>query len=185
MRLFTALWPPPDAVSALRADVAGLGLDDDPAWRRSPTARWHVTLAFHGEDEPGRRARELQQRAAGAPAPRLRIAGTGEFPGVLWAGVEPAGPSDADALAGLVALAGGAPDRFVAHLTLARAARRRGRAAVPAPAGSRDLPAGPWWTPSEVLLVASRGTRSGLVYEPVHRVALGLSSGVADDVARR
>ncbi|MDN5919645.1 MAG: RNA 2',3'-cyclic phosphodiesterase [Pseudonocardia sp.] len=179
MRLFTALWPPPEVVVALSADVAGLGLDEDPAWRPGPATRWHVTLAFHGEDEPGRRARELQERAAGAPAPTLRIAGTGEFPGVLWAGVEPACPSDADALAGLVALAGGVPDRFVAHLTLAHAARRRGRSAGPPPerppVRSPDLPAGPWWTPSEVLLVASVGTRSGLVYETVHRVALGTS----------
>lgn len=175
MRLFTALWPPPEAVAALSADVAGLGLGDDPAWRRSPARRWHVTLAFHGEDEPGRRARELQERATGAPAPRLRLAGTGEFPGVLWAGVETAGPADADALAGLVALAGGVPEGFVAHLTLARAARRRGRSAGPAPLPPPDLPAGPWWTPAEAVLVASMGTRSWLVYEPVHRVALGTS----------
>ncbi|MET0187814.1 MAG: 2'-5' RNA ligase family protein [Pseudonocardia sediminis] len=172
MRLFTALWPSPEVVAALSADVDALGLDDDPAWRPGPAARWHVTLAFHGEDEPGRRARELE-RAAGAPAPTLRVAGTGEFPGVLWAGVEPAGPADADALAALVTLAGGTPERFVPHLTLARAARRRGRPADGAPDPRADLPAGPWWTPSEVLLVSSIGTRSGLVYEPVHRVALG------------
>lgn len=166
MRLFTALWPPPEAVAALDAGVAALGLDDDPAWRRVPAPRWHVTLAFHGDDDPGRRARELQDRAAGAPAPRLRTAGTGRFPGVLWAGVETAGPADTDALVSLVALAGGTPERFVAHLTLGRGPAR---AAAARPA---QLPAGPWWAPAEVLLVASRSTRSGPVYEPVHRVGL-------------
>lgn len=193
MRLFTALWPPPEAVAALAASVPGLGLDGDPSWRATPPDRWHVTLAFHGEDEAGRLARDLEERVAGAPAPRLRMAGTGEFPGVLWAGVAPAGPADAQALAGLVARAGGRPEEFVAHLTLARRPRR-GRDRAPAPVngdahGPRDaghrardpgaaageLPAGPWWTPSEVLLVASLGSRSGLVYEPVHRVRLGVS----------
>lgn len=173
MRLFTALWPPPEAVAALAAAAAGLGLDDDPAWRPTPPARWHVTLAFHGEADPGRLARELEERAGGAAAPRLRVAGTGEFPGVLWAGVQPAGPDDAAALSGLVARAGGHPAEFVAHLTLARRSRHH-RDRDPRDRGG-DLPAGAWWTPSEVLLVASLGSRSGLVYQPVHRVRLGVA----------
>lgn len=173
-RLFTALWPSHEVVAALAEQVAGLGLHDDPGLRVTPAERWHVTLAFHGDDDPGRRARDLDERMSGAPAPRLRTAGLGEFPGVLWAGVHPAGDADADALADLVARAGDSPKRHVPHITLARA--RTGPehdAAAAAVAGSGRLGAGPWWTPSEVLLVASLHGRSGLSYQPVHRVRIG------------
>lgn len=176
-RLFTALWPPEEVVAALAEQVAGLGLHEDPGLRVSPDERWHVTLAFHGEDDPGRRARELDERVSGARAPRLRTAGLGEFPGVLWAGVHPAGDADAAALADLVARAGGSPQRHVPHVTLARTRRRpRGgveEAAVSAVAGSGRMATGPWWTPSEVLLVASLHGRSGWSYQPVHRVRIG------------
>ena len=156
MRLFTALWPPAEVLP----DVV---VPD--GWRPVPAERWHVTLAFHGVDDPAVRAADLDGRLSGARAPRLRLAGCGTFPGVLWAGVVAAGPDDLAVLHALVAGAGGDPDTYLPHLTLARARRRR-RPVVP------YLPPGPWWTPAEALLVASESDATGLHYRPVHRVPL-------------
>ena len=164
MRLFTALWPPADVLDALDGAVAALGIAELPGWRRIPRERWHLTLAFHGDDDPDRRAAVLEERLAGAIAPRLRLAGSGSFPGVLWVGLETADPPALDAL---VAGAGGDPAGFVGHVTLARrSGRGRDR---PAPA---DLPPGPCWTPEEVLLVASEQDATGLRYRPVYRARL-------------
>ncbi len=161
MRLFTALWPPADVLDVLDRSVAGFA--DLPGWRPVPRERWHLTLAFHGEDDPDRRAAVLDG-LAGAPSPRLRLAGTGSFPGVLWAGLETA---DRAALDALVAGAGGDPGTFTGHLTLARrSGRRRGRPDVP------DVPPGPWWTPREILLVVSELHAAGPRYRPLHRVPL-------------
>ncbi len=162
MRLFTALWPPAEALDAL--DEALAGLASWPGWRPVPRERRHLTLAFHGDDDPARRAVELD-RLTGATAPRLRLAGSGSFTGVLWAGLE---TDHAAALDALVAGAGADPSGYVGHLTLARrSGRRRGRPALP------DLPPGPWWVPREVLLVASERDAGRLRYRPVHRVPLG------------
>ena len=75
------------------------------------------------------------------------------------------GPAWPERLRALVVGAGGDPDTFVAHLTLART-RRRGPARCP------FLAPGPWWTPGEVLLVASERDGAGPHYRPVHRVPL-------------
>jgi 2'-5' RNA ligase len=161
MRLFTALWPPADVIDVLEGAAGGIA--DLPGWRPVPRERWHLTLAFHGEDDPDHRAAELDE-LTGAIAPRLRLAGAGSFPGVLWAGLETA---DRAALDALVAGAGGDPGTFTGHLTLARrSGRRRGGPGLP------DVPPGPWWTPGEVLLVASERDASGPRYRPVHRVPL-------------
>ena len=164
MRLFTALWPPVDAVDALRA-----ALPPAPeGWRATDPDSWHVTLAFHGEADPGVRARELDAAARGAPAPRLRASGSGAFPGVVWAGVR---AEPLAALHALVAAAGGDPSAFTPHVTVLR--RRGHRGAPPAwspPAWSP--PDGPWWTPTEVLLVHSGLARGGPRYRVVHRVPL-------------
>nr|WP_275403852.1 2'-5' RNA ligase family protein [Pseudonocardia acidicola] len=141
---------------------------------------WHLTLAFHGEADPGVLARRLEAAAAGAAAPRLRLAGSGTFSSgtfssgtfssVAWVAVETAGPGDAAALRALVGYAGGDPDRFVPHVTVLRGQRRRGRAAPPAAGWVEHH--GPWWSPAEVLLMASVPSRGGSRYTPVHRVAL-------------
>lgn len=163
MRLFTALWPPAPVGAALR----GALVPPEGRWRPVRPESRHVTLCFHGDDDPVRRAGALDAALAGAPAPRLRIAGTGTFPGVLWAGVEPA-----DALVDLASRAGADPAVFRAHLTLGRRSRSADRAA---PAVSVDLaPGPPWWTPTEALLVRSDpGPVTGPVYRTVHRVPLG------------
>jgi RNA 2',3'-cyclic 3'-phosphodiesterase len=166
MRLFTALWPPPEAVAALAADV-GPG-PAPPGWRATDPGTWHVTLAFHGEADPGVQARGLERAAHLAAAPRLRLAGAGTFPGVAWAGVEAAPGGD---LLALVLAAGGDPSRFVGHVTVLRARRR------PAPDAGQGSPSwsahrGPWWRAAEVLLVASEPGRGGSRYRVVHRVRL-------------
>jgi RNA 2',3'-cyclic 3'-phosphodiesterase len=165
VRLFTALWPPPEAVEALAAAVA---LPVPPSgWRLTDPSTWHVTLAFHGEDDPGVLARRLERAARGVPAPRLRLAGAGAFPGVRWAGVEATAP-----LHPLVTAAGGEPARFVAHVTVLRRRSRPGPSPEAEPSTPWSEHRGPWWRPAEVLLVASEPGRGGMRYRVVHRVSL-------------
>lgn len=173
MRLFTALWPPPHVLEALVADLA-----TDPTWAPSalrtvsPT-RWHVTLCFHGEAEP---TVELERLAglSELAAPRLRLAGGGAFPGVLYAAVHPAGDADHRALTALVTAAGGEPGRFVGHLTLGRSTLGRGRDRRRRPVVPAALAAhrGPWWAPAEVTLVASEPGAGGGRYTVLGRAPL-------------
>lgn len=171
MRLFTALWPPPAAVDALATELASAPpWHPDGAWRPVDPGSWHLTLCFHGDDDPDARAAALDAAFAGVPAPRLRIAGTGTFPGVVWAGVEPGGVLD-----DLAARAGADPSSFRAHLTLARR-RPADRPRPDALTGAGGVRPGPWWTADEVLLVRSD---PGPRYTPVHRVRLTVPSGGA------
>jgi 2'-5' RNA ligase len=167
VRLFTALWLADDAVDALR-DAADP--EHPPAgWRAVDPASWHITLAFHGEADPGVLARRLDRAALDATAPRLRVAGSGAFDGVRWAGVEtePDGALDA-----LVKTAGGAEDRFVPHVTVLRRRARPGPHADPDPTPGWADHRGPWWSPPDVLLVSSEPGRTGPRYRVVHRVPL-------------
>ncbi|HEY4421662.1 MAG TPA: 2'-5' RNA ligase family protein [Pseudonocardia sp.] len=165
MRLFTALWPPAEAVSAL---VAATGVPPS-GWRAVEPASWHLTLAFHGEADPGVLARRLDRAAGGLAAPKLRIAGAGSFPGVRWAGVQADAPERLDLL---VRAAGGDPAEFVAHLTVLRRRRRPGQGADPVPATPWASHEGPWWRAQEVLLMVSEPAKGGARYRPVHRVPL-------------
>jgi RNA 2',3'-cyclic 3'-phosphodiesterase len=169
VRLFTALWPAPEAVAALAADTMPAGAP--PGWRVPAPASWHVTLAFHGDADPGVLARRLERTARAAMAPRLRIAGAGAFEGVRWAGVEVA-DADAERLARLVMLAGGDPSAFVPHVSVLRLRSRPGPGAEPDPQATWGAHRGPWWRPQEVLLVVSEPARGGSRYRPVHRVRL-------------
>ena len=81
MRLFVALWPPPDAVSELLAAVDEIRADAaDLRWTRPE--QWHLTLAFLGE-VPDDKREELDERLARAagrhPPLTLRFAGAGRF----------------------------------------------------------------------------------------------------------
>lgn len=167
MRLFTALWPPAEAVAALAAEAALAGTPT--GWRAVDPRTWHITLAFHGEADPGVLARQLERSARGVAAPRLRLAGAGEFPGVRWSGVEVGPDTSFD---GLVGAAGGHVERFVPHVTVLRLRARSGPAADPDPDVAWSAHRGPWWTPQELLLVASERGREGPRYRVVHRVAL-------------
>lgn len=181
MRLFTALWPSAEAIEDLSAHVAELDGDRVAAataglrgFRFIPSARWHLTLCFHGDqaDQHGL-AERLASGVAGAERtvpqpPRLRLAGGGMFRGVLWAGVRPAGAADERALAALVRAAGGDPREHRAHLTVARwSAGRADRALL---VDLLEGYAGPWWTADELDLVRSDQHQRGPEYVTVHRV---------------
>ena len=171
-RLFSALVPP----DLVRAGLAAALGEPGGGLRWSPADRWHVTLGFFGDDDdPDRRIKWLRRRVAGRPAPTLRIAGSGSFPGVFWAGIEPAGPLDQVKLTKLAQAAGAGRRGFHPHLTLARWNPRRradqgaGKLAVP------DFLAGytgPWFTPGEVLLVRSELGARGPAYQTIERVPL-------------
>ncbi|WP_243793107.1 RNA 2',3'-cyclic phosphodiesterase [Saccharopolyspora gloriosae] len=174
-RLFTAVWPPREAVEHLAGVLDEVRLERIGSqlrgFRLMPTRQWHLTLCFHGPADPADSAARLDRQvpAAGA-APRLRLAGAGMFRGVLWAGVEFAAEPDGRTLRALVRAAGGDADGFRAHLTLARwNAGGLDRRTLP-----RQLHgyAGPWWNATEVALVRSDQEPAGPVYRTVHSVAV-------------
>lgn len=168
MRLFTALWPPADAVAHLRAALPVRWPD---GVRPVPPERWHVTLRFSGDDADAAECARRLRSVAGAPAPRLRLAGGGAFPGVLWAGVRPRGPADAAALSALATALGADPARFRPHLSVARTRRDAPPDHLP---GYR----GPLWTAGEVRLVAGERTADGARYRVVDVAALAPARAV-------
>ena len=150
-----------------------------PAFRWTPAENLHLTVRFVGSVE-----RSVMEPVADALADRppaafdLELSGLGTFgrgPGarVVWLGLQ----SGADAAAAVAARveeeclrAGLAVENrpFRAHLTLARARARYG-ASLP------DLPAPPsleQWRADELILYASRLTRSGATYEVVRTLRL-------------
>ncbi len=168
MRLFSALVPPApvldDLAGWLPARTAGL----PPELRWTPRQRWHITLGFFGDDDdPVRRAKWLRRRAEGRPAPTLRLAGGGTFPGVLWAGVQ---TRDDRLLAQLARAAGAGREGFRPHLTLAR--WRSGRADKDVLTAAVAGYTGDWFTPDAVLLVRSDNTSGGPTYTTVDRLPL-------------
>jgi 2'-5' RNA ligase len=174
MRLFTALWPPLDAVDHLAGVLALIREQAEPtppSFRWIPSERWHLTLCFHGDDaDPDKRAARLRARAGGLRAPLLRLASAGTFGGVLWVGVEPAEDADGAALRTLAKAAGNEPGKFRAHLTVARWSRGRlDRAALTAPLTGY---CGPWWRAEKVVLVRSEQLPTGPRYTPVEQVSL-------------
>jgi 2'-5' RNA ligase len=161
VRLFSALVPPPVAIDHLAERLA-----DHPAdVRWTPVHRWHVTLGFFGDDDdPADRIPWLRGRVEGLAAPTLRLAGTGTFPGVLWAGVEAV---DEPVFAELATAAGADPVRFRPHLTLAHRRSRQLR-----PAALLAGYSGPWFTPTEVALLRSETGRDGPTYTTMARLTL-------------
>jgi|GEM_PF-2514095 len=172
MRLFSALWLP-EAAGAHAADA--LRRIDLPAGVRPvPAEKWHLTLAFYGDDASlPERVAQLDDRLAGLPAPALRLAGAGAFAGVLWIGVRPVAGADRDALE-VLAAAAGARRPYRPHVTIAR--WRPGTQGRP---GTRWRPGelaerfagyrGPRWVPASVSLVRSE---PGAGYTTVHGVPL-------------
>jgi 2'-5' RNA ligase len=178
-RLFTAIWPPQPVV----AELTGV-LDADArwpldGWRPIPSRRWHLTLCFHGEADPGVLARRLDSAldpgaglGAGsgmAPAPWLRLAGAVSFARVIAARVRTAGPEHDAALAALVTAAGADPGGHRPHVTLARTARR---CDTPPRGGPPAGFVGSWWRPEEICLVRSEMVSGAPRYTVLHRVAL-------------
>ncbi|MBO8191915.1 RNA 2',3'-cyclic phosphodiesterase [Streptomyces oryzae] len=193
MRLFAALWPPPDVVRELERAVDALkGLPGAEALRWTQPESWHFTLSFYGEvDEE--QARDLSTRLARAahraqgPVP-VRLEGAGRFGDrTLWAGLHMA-DADREALKKLAAATTAAgrragllpPDEhpsFRPHLTLARAKGRRTTDLRPYVTQLAPFQ-GSSWTAGELLLVHSVPPRSGVPgeqprYEPLERWPLG------------
>ena len=142
------MFPPADVVAelagALRPVRAGR-----PDLRWCAPERWHVTLRFHGDDaEPGDQLAALR----GLPAPTVRLAGSGTFPGVLWIGVD--GPLRP------LAEAAGAGGEWRPHLTVARGRPTR---------WPHVEFTGREWTVTEVALVRSHPS---VGYEVLDRVPL-------------
>ncbi len=164
-RLFSALVPPASALDDLAARLT------DASVRWTPRARWHITLGFFGDDDdPDRRAKWLRRRVTGRPAPALRLAGGGTFRGVLWVGVDTPTDADAHRLARLAQAAGAGRRGFQPHLTLAR-----WRSAAPDEDALIALFAGytgPWFTPTEVLLMRSELGSGGPTYTAVESLPL-------------
>ena len=182
-RLFSALRPPDEVCADLENALAGAQNQPGAALRWTPVERWHVTLGFFGDDDdPDRRIKWLTRRVTGRPAPRLRIAGSGTVPGVLWAGIESAASPDEVKLTKLAQAAGAGRRGYRPHLTLARwsARQRSDQRSDQGEPGRRkpDVPAaltgytGPWFTPVEVLLVRSDLGVSGPAYQTIERVPL-------------
>ena len=161
MRLFVALWPPPDAVSELLAVVDEIRTEA-PDLRWTAPEQWHLTLAFLGEvaDERRPELEERLARAASRHAPlTLRFAGGGRFGSrVLFTRVD----GDREPLTRLAASVGAAARRsripvddrpYRPHVTLARS---RGDDDLRPLAARLGTFAGADWEATGVDLVESR-----------------------------
>ncbi|WP_207630751.1 MULTISPECIES: 2'-5' RNA ligase family protein [unclassified Actinopolyspora] len=152
-------------------------------FRFVPAGQWHSTLCFHGDEaDPARVAANLRNGVAGLlredpgfVPPRLRLAGSGVFRGVLWVGVVPA-PEEDDggvtrrSLHRLAETAGADSERFRPHVTVARWSGGGGR--TDHIAGWLDDYAGPAWSVDSLDVVASERDEGVLTYRTVHRVPL-------------
>lgn len=176
MRLFVAVYPPPEALDHLASALARLRLGQAAAAgtnvRIVARPLWHVTLAFLGEvgDDrvPGAAAAVAagvdRWRQAGRPAPGLRLAGGGRFGRgkftILWVAL-------GGDLAGLRSLAATVRrelrrarlpfDRkpLRPHLTLARPGGRLGADDLAADLRALRGYEGPEWTVESVCLMRS------------------------------
>jgi RNA 2',3'-cyclic 3'-phosphodiesterase len=175
MRLFIALWPPPEAIDELDAALVGVrSLGPDLRW--APSRQWHLTLTFLGDVVDERRP-ELAGRLARAAtrhAPlRLAFAGGGRFgKRVLFTKVS----GDREPLRHLAASTTAAARRaglavddrpYRPHLTLARSRRDVDLRPLATALGSFR---GTDWTATQLHLVQSRlgqGASRTAVYETV------------------
>jgi 2'-5' RNA ligase len=175
MRLFIALWPPPEAIDELDAALATVrSLGPDLRW--APSRQWHLTLTFLGEVADKRRpelAGRLARSAARHPPPTLRFAGGGRFgKRVLFTMVigdrEPLRHLAASTTAASRRVGLAVDDRpYRPHLTLARS--RRDTDLRPLVAALESF-RGTDWTATQLYLVQSRlgqGPSRTAVYETV------------------
>lgn len=176
MRLFVAVYPPPESVDHLVVRVARLRVGAAAAAgtdvRLADPVNLHVTLAFLGDVEPARLV-EVESalglavegfRDGRAALPRLSLGGGGRFgqgrSTVLWVGLR--GEVEAlQVLAGLIRARLGQARLpydarpFRPHLTVARPGDRMGLADIEADVATLDDYQGPQWPASELLLMRS------------------------------
>lgn len=148
-RLFLAIWPPAPVLDALAAALPR----HLEALRWQPRERWHITVAFLGDREPGPALRRFDRLDPPA-ADQVRLAGAGMFGPILWVGLE-TGPW----LAALAAQArrtfGVEERRFRAHVTVARSRTSAGQRELPrATAILTGFESSPW-VPEALTLVRS------------------------------
>ena len=178
MRLFVAVWPPPEVVDVVRAAVDRVavdrvaGQDGAGGLRWTGPEQWHVTLRFFGTadlDDAVEAFRSVALPDAGLVGAEVGPS-TGRFGRrvlhVPVAGLEGLAAAVVDATKAV----GTPPDDrpFAGHLTLARA-RARGGADLSPWCG---VPVAARWTVAELTLVASRTDREGARYEVVDRRSL-------------
>jgi RNA 2',3'-cyclic 3'-phosphodiesterase len=151
MRLFVAIFPPPEVLSHLMTAVSTLDI------KMAQRERWHLTLAFLGDVPEAAPAMAALAEAELNPLGPFEIRGGGRFGTVLWAGVE----GDLPALTRLTRSIRRSlrakrvpPDdkKFRPHLTLAR--RTPPGQMAEALTLLRGY-AGPSWHAREVVLVRS------------------------------
>jgi 2'-5' RNA ligase len=175
------------------AVLGALGVDRRSAGaaglRPYGAADLHATLFFLGDVGDAAEA-ELESALGlfleGAPAPSLRLAGTGAFPQpgrerVLWLGVEDLGGlADLhERVSAACAEAGFAPEErpFHPHVTVARVRRRRDGSFPRIGRRFYGLDLDLEWKPDEVALVRSLGGGGGDAYEVVSAFPLDPESG--------
>lgn len=165
MRLFFAVWPPPETARAL-AHWA-LEAQKRTGGRATVEANIHLTLAFLGEADPAaalRAASTVDARAHQLPIEKSHYWRENN---IVWAGPHET-PSELKALHERLAMALYREEfmlerrPFAAHITLIRKAR-----AAPLP----PIPAVDWPV-REFLLVRSKVSSKGSTYEPVKRFSL-------------
>ncbi|HET9142398.1 RNA 2',3'-cyclic phosphodiesterase [Actinophytocola sp.] len=177
-RLFSAVELPDYVAADLEARLDKVRADAD-ALRWLASGSWHITMGFYGNREHAdRRGAWLRRRAAGLAAPRIRLAGAGGFPGVLWIGVDPSSMAAERALRAVAAAARPEEegDDYRPHVTVARWRRGpdRNPLAERATLALGDY-SGPWWVPPELVLFSSQLKPDGPVYSAVERVPLTVS----------
>jgi 2'-5' RNA ligase len=166
VRLFFALWPPPEAARALSEWAAAL----EAATAGKPTAveKIHLTLAFLGEADPAKAlaaGRRVRGRAFDFPVDLARYWRENH---IVWAGPKMMPRELEQVVRDLhAALAEQGfmidPRPFRTHITLLRKARAP-RALPPLPPIA--------WRASEFVLVRSALSPKGSTYEPIERFAL-------------
>ena len=172
MRLFVGLRPP----AQVREVLASVLRYEDPAFRWTSPAQWHVTLRFFGavaDHEVAPLVAALAGVAAAEPAREVRLGpstsrlGRGNLV-VPVTGLDELGAEVEAATADVGRPPSGRP--FTGHLTLARG---RGRRGVPARAVGHLLSA--TWHVDDFALVRSRLHPDGASYEDLASFPLGRS----------
>jgi len=163
VRLFFAIWPPPQTAAALHAWAESLACG-----KVIVRENIHLTLAFLGESEPARAiaaARRVRARRHDLPIEEARYVKRNEM---VWVAPRATPRELAQLVEGLHAGLKSAgfilEERpFAAHITLLRKAR--------APDELPPLPRVDWPV-DEFVLVRSRTSPRGSSYEPVERFRL-------------